>query len=251
MFRAFNLDCTSFKNHAIFRGNFSYYKYVGDTFYSKHDADIKSNLNKYVCENNHIDVDALEADWFPNVNADIFISYAHEDNDFAVALMGWFKQECNVNAFVDSCIWRHSKDLLHELDERYCKNDDKCTYKYVPHNNAAANVHLIVSNALMKMIYNTPFIIFLNTPESISTIINNDCSSVTNSPWIYSEIMFTKYLAKRHREIFAKCVQESNEVKFDYMLDLGHMTDITLDELNTIKGNNIFNKLYSWKKRKV
>lgn len=41
MFRAFNLNATSFKSYDIFRDGFSYYKYVGDTFYGEYDVDKK------------------------------------------------------------------------------------------------------------------------------------------------------------------------------------------------------------------
>ena len=62
----------------------------------------------------------MQANWFPQIKADIFISHSHKDEDLALALAGWLKVSFGLTAFIDSCVWGYANDLLKMIDYKYC-----------------------------------------------------------------------------------------------------------------------------------
>ena len=94
---------------------------------------IQTSLESYICNNDILDGTKIQENWFHSVNADIFLSHSHKDAHLVVALAGWLKQNCHINAFVDSYIWGYANDLLKILDKRYCvqsQDGDHVTYDY-------------------------------------------------------------------------------------------------------------------------
>src|SRR5690606_26606894 len=81
-----------------------------------------------------IDGSKLQADWFPNIEADIFISHSHRDKDLAIALSEYLYQNFDLNVFIDSCIWGYSDEHLKIIDDKYCLNSDQTTYNYSKRN---------------------------------------------------------------------------------------------------------------------
>ena len=196
---------------------------------------IHSQLNTYLIEESQLDASALEEDWFPSIDANLFISHSHKDQDLAIALAGWLYQIFGITSFIDSCVWGYADDMLKMIDEEYCvskRNDDGSigTYSYKKRNQSTAHVHMILNTALHKMIDKTECLFFLNTPNSI--VIDDVISgTATASPWIYSELMFSRMCSKRKLSEYRQSLQHSaifehTELKVKYEVSINHLEDI-------------------------
>lgn len=87
---------------------------------------ILENVNKLTNGENYLDGDVIQAEWFPTINAKVFISHSHEDLATALFLKKKF-DEVNVPAFVDSVVWGYCDDLLKKIDNKYCCNSGSHT----------------------------------------------------------------------------------------------------------------------------
>lgn len=200
---------------------------------------IKNKINSFIGENGILNGSMMQANWFPQIKADIFISHSHKDKELALALAGWLKVTFGLTAFIDSCVWGYANDLLKMIDNEYCYQEETNTYSYQKRNYSTGHVHMMLSVALTQMIDNTECLFFLNTPNSITpdTIINQ-----TESPWIYSEIAMTRLIRKKERDEYRlNKLQESQKtfsfeefiVQYDVPID--HLTDIGVMDLITWK----------------
>ncbi len=178
----------------ILKNSFPNYYLVGKKIYDEDKKNIKLELNKFLLPNGSLDGSKMQENWFPQVDADIFISHSHADVNLAIRLAGWLYEEFGIRAFIDSCIWGYSNDLLKSIDDEYCQNSNGETYSYQKRNFSTSHVHMMLSTALTMMIDKTECIFFLNTPNSITT---SEVISKTKSPWIYSEIATTKMIRKK------------------------------------------------------
>lgn len=136
-------------------------------------------------ENNSIDGTSVINKWFPNYDADIFLSHSHNDINLALKTACWLEKSFGLNVFIDSLLWGSIDDLLLKIDKRYTYNTETNTYNYKLRNFTTGHVHMMLSTALNDMIDSTECIIFLNTPQSIEL---SKVGESTYSPWIYSEI---------------------------------------------------------------
>lgn len=62
---------------------------IGKTLYEKNMSATRSCLDDYINMNSSLSVEKIEEDWFPQINADIFLSHAHADEKTIIALAGW------------------------------------------------------------------------------------------------------------------------------------------------------------------
>ena len=72
----------------------------GKGIFSKNQKDVHNTLEEYLLNDEIIDGDAiitneknvplviLTADWFPNINSNIFISHSHLDEEYVIAFAG-------------------------------------------------------------------------------------------------------------------------------------------------------------------
>lgn len=175
----------------------------------------------------------MQSAWFPKIDADIFLSHSHADEDLVVAFAGWLKHVFDLKVFVDSCIWGYSKVLQNIIDEKYSKNADG-KYNYDKVLLASSHVHMMLNTALMQMIDNCECIIFLNTPNSVKP---KEVVSKVVSPWIYSEIGMTKLIKRKkideHRikKLF-EGTKTFSDFEIEYNLDTDHLTQLTITDLN-------------------
>lgn len=175
----------------------------------------------------------LSANWFPQIDSEVFISHAHEDSNLAIGLAGFLQLEFGISSFIDSCVWGYYEKLLKLLDDEYCWQERNRTYNYRKRNRSTAHVHMMLSAALVKMINQCECVIFLNTPASISSsdYING---STTESPWIYTEVVMTSLIQRRapadHRAL-AKRVAATEALRVKYDVDLSHLASIGEKEL--------------------
>lgn len=254
MFAAFNLDPSD--------GNLESYKARGENIFGIYRTAVERNINNFEDKTEALDGGRIINNWFPSVEADVFISHSHADRDHAVALAGYLDREFNLRAFVDSTVWGYAADLLKLIDSKYClSNREHALYDYDKRNISTSHVHMMLSTALMSMMNKCECIIFINTPNSIrpaNELIDNE---ETASPWIYSELLMTSMLKKRkpnRTQTVIKAMIESRDssieiakpLKVKYQVDLRHLNKVSildfrnLEELG-VKGNIALDTLYS------
>ena len=209
------------------------------------EARLKMGLVSFKDKDGNLLASEIIAGWFPAIEADVFLSHSHRDEEQVIGLAGWLHKEFQLKSFIDSCIWGRSTDLLRMIDDEYCYNRSTETYSYAKRNRSTSHVYMMLSTALSKMINSCECIIFVNTPNSISPKSYIE-GVTTDSPWIYSEIAMTSIVQKRtpaeHRGYMIKgamaldALQESFNVKYD--VDLMHLAPLDINDLNEWCSNN-------------
>ena len=103
MFRGFNLSISKefFKNKGY---SFEKYKEIGEIHLEAQKAQYQESLEEYINED-IINGTKIQTEWFPPIEADIFISHSHKDIDVASALAGWIHETFGLNCFIDSHVW--------------------------------------------------------------------------------------------------------------------------------------------------
>lgn len=255
MYRGFNLE--------LDWTNGDYYK-IGQDLYSDQKPIIQKSLKDFIFSDNSLDGTSVQETWFPKIEADVFLSHAHVNEATAIALAGWLYKELGLVTFIDSCVWGYSAELLRLIDNKYCFQPTNSTYNYHRRNFSTSHVHMMLSSALSMMIDKTECIFFLNTPDSVKPI---EGIQKTESPWIYSEIVTTQLVREREPKRF-EMLNESlsgfdgsddlnkatKTFSIKHTLDLGHLTKIDLDSLNTwvntVSKGHALDTLYSLNPRK-
>lgn len=206
----------------------------------------KKNLKEYIL-NKTIDGSKLQEDWFPEINADIFISHSHQDEKLAQALAGWLYDIFGIKSFIDSDRWGYIDELLEQLNDEYSDKDELMGYRiynYKKANGVSQNVNTMLTIALHKMIDKTEVILLLNTDNSVKGI--KDIDGITYSPWIYSEMVCSDIVRKKpllaYREyktniIFNEHVKRSFMMEYiplvvSYRMPISHLNKITEKELH-------------------
>jgi hypothetical protein len=150
-------------------------------------------------------------------------------------------------------VWGYCDDLLRQIDDEHCKNNNGNIYDYDCRNYTTSHVHMMLSTALTEMIDNTECIMFYNTPNSVSLvddlkIIKNEKKKVTLSPWVYHELAMTS-LVRIHEPnrtiplledvIEHRAYSEKNNINVEYDIGkyLEEMIPITLDDLKLWEKN--------------
>jgi len=228
MYRGFNLLLE--KNY-FKKDLFEYLQEVGLDRLLCQKTTIEKIINSFIKDDASLDGSKMQANWFPQIKADIFISHSHKDEKLALALAGWLQEAFGLTIFIDSCVWGYANDLLKMIDKKYCYQEETSTYNYQKRNYSTSHVHMMLSVALTQMIDNTECLFFLNTPNSITpdTIINK-----TESPWIYSEISISQLIRKKELQEYRimeqneslKTFSEDKKLNIQYDLPTDHLVDI-------------------------
>ncbi len=237
----------------IYEGHESKAKKVLEKYLTK--RDMNSILNNYL--NNAQDDDdefslsaaKLEKDWFPKFNADVFLSHSHDDEDLAIKFAGWLNENFQITTFIDSCIWGYCKDLMRILDDGYSKKRTDITgtiYDYDDSSYAASHVHMLLNNALAKMIDETECLIFLNTPNSITP--EESIKKRTKSPWLYSELTISQVIRHQELGVYRKDTKREAVEKSDILQEssLSVLYPTSTDHLYKLSN---LNSWYGWCKK--
>jgi hypothetical protein len=184
---------------------------------------VRQSLRTFLNASGRIDAGAVKDHWFPQINADVFISHSHQDEQLAIKLAGWLSKQFGLKPFVDSCVWGYSDELLKQIDDTYCSSGPG-SYIYELRNGSTSHVHVMLLSALAEMIDRCEALFFLNTPNSISSA---ESKKNTGSPWIFSEISLTKVIRRQtpaaHRAGFDKLaslvVEKRRDLAVIYELD--------------------------------
>jgi hypothetical protein len=189
MYRGFELDIKEWRIDSI-------NETMGWEIHERYKNITKSFFKQ--AENNGVVIDAekIKNEWFPKIDADIFISHSHTDEKLAKKLAGWLFSNFGIKAFIDSTVWKYSNDLLKSIDDVHSMNEDKKTYNYNLRNNSTTHIHLMLNSALMQMIDHCEVFFLLKTDNSITTV-DTIKDPITFSPWIYSEIITSSLIRKR------------------------------------------------------
>ena len=239
----------------------SYYN-ISLNRYSKQIETISDSLENYINPDGSLSEINIENDWFPNIDAHVFLSHSHNDLNFVVSFAGWLYKKFKIEAFIDSSVWGNSDVLLKSIDNKYCvssryENGDIKTYDYKLRNKSTSNVHMILYTALMKMIDKTECLMFINTPSSLKWSEMFSEKSATESPWIYGELLASKLIRNRsrkaHRDLLQKSLFEHADESYgnlaiEYTFDTKHLIDIKDNDLEYFEDNsasyrNVFDAL--------
>lgn len=136
MYRGFNLQKIKFDSN--FKEQLVEKYETTIEVYNK--AKIDENLEKFLLSDDILDASRIEEEWFPQLKSDIFISHSHKDEETAKALAMWLSDTFKLDAFIDSTVWGYYTILLDAL------------LKETTIYNASSHVHLMLNQALMKMI---------------------------------------------------------------------------------------------------
>ena len=237
MFQGFNFNIKDLH----FKESYEEYLYrVGSALYDKMNTDIQGKLFFLKDKECVLDADKIQSYWFPdNIKADVFISHSHTDEKLAITFAGWLHENFGLYSFIDSCLWGYCDELLKIIDKNYCQNDDDETYNYKSRNASTSIVHMILMNALTKMIDKTECLMFLNTPNSI--VLKNEISPKTYSPWIFSEIETSRYIRKIIPDRLKNRINDStkyfsvineSQLKVAFSANTSHLIDLSCDDLN-------------------
>ncbi|WP_143961314.1 hypothetical protein [Litoribacter populi] len=231
MFRGFNLKIPEGLND-------KYYQ-IGLKIYDGHKIETKFVLDDFLLGNKSLSGTKIMDNWFPMIDAHLFLSHSHADEKKAITLAGILYEKLGVITFIDSCIWGYSTNLLKQIDDNYCLNYSGESYNYSKRNYSTSHVNLMLSTALNRMIDNCECIFFLNSPNSLSS---SDVVSRTKSPWIFSEIATTQTIRKKTPSRLKPRIKmfseggQLNESKRDlliieYDLELSHLSDLNISDI--------------------
>lgn len=200
MYAGFNLkiDNTFFNKE---KNMYEVLQEKGEEHLSSQKAKYEKDLESYITDK-IINGTKVQSDWFPQVDADIFISHSHEDKDLANAFAGWLYTVFNLKCFIDSNVWGYADNLLEILNDKYSnkrtdEHDGGYLYSHQSCNKVSQHVNTMLNIALQKMIDKTEAIFLLNTSNSISISKTYDRIDETYSPWIYSELVCSEIVRKR------------------------------------------------------
>lgn len=231
MYRGFDLEEITFdstNSHHWYDG--------GRKLFDDNKQKVMTILKDYTLNEGVLNGSKMQSDWFPQIDSHIFISHSHKDEEAVITLTGWLYEKFGLIAFIDSCVWGNTNDLLRIIDNKYCLQSD-VYYNYEKRNYSTSHVHMMLSTALTQMIDKSECLFFYNTPQSISSA---SIISKTESPWIYSEITMSQLL--RHKvpdrrrfedtRMFSKGGSINEQLRVEYELDLTHLTTIEANSLN-------------------
>ena len=105
MYAAFNLCINDYLKY-------EQYRQKGEAIYANHKRVVEAKLKDYLVNKEWLNGDRIMEDWFPSVEADIFISHSHKNQDLALKLAGWLKTSFDLDCFVDCYIWNSADSLL-------------------------------------------------------------------------------------------------------------------------------------------
>lgn len=245
MFAGFNLlisDNKPYKNHYS----------RGKDLYLRDEEFVHTTLDKYLFQEGSLNATKIQDEWFPEIDANIFISHSHHDKPLAIELAGWLYETFELTCFIDSCIWGYADNLLKKIIDKYCKEDNG-RYDYDKVAYAASHVHMMLTTRLMSMIDKTECVFLLNTPNTI-TSTQNAIQQHTRSPWIYMEIFSSELVRKKNLSEYRMSKGlffENENLKVKYEVSLDHLYDLNNSDLfswtyfgGKIKGKNALDYLY-------
>ena len=171
--------------------------------------------------------DELQNEWFPEVEADIFISHAHNDDCKVIKFAHWLKNEFGLNAFIDSKVWGYADNLI----------DILCNLLDADRQFITQHVYGMLSAALHNMIDKTESFIFLKSSNSIFNP-GNGMEDTTLSPWLYLELEWVRTIRKNpsskflcHSLNLSEALEGNRTPMISHKADTNRLLSLTLQDL--------------------
>lgn len=243
MYMGFNLSLEEDTDIWKAAGGYDKCVTVGENHLNEQKAAYETDLKCYVSEK-ELDGTKIQNEWFPQVQADIFISHSHDDKTLACALAGWLHQIFGLRCFIDANVWGYADELLREMNDRLSdkRQTDVGGYKFVYCHESckrvSQHVNVMLSIALQKMIDKVEAVIVLNTERSVPVCDNYEMNK-TYSPWIYSEIVCTEIVRRKplssyrdKNHVMLEHVSDETKTPISYTVSLAHLNPLTVDDLS-------------------
>lgn len=151
MFTGYNL-----KTNGSGQIDFLQYEELGRKHLAGQKVEFEKRIEDYVL-NGVADGTQIEKDWFPMIEADIFISHSHSDDRLANGIAGWLNAKLGLKCFIDSCVWNYSDNLLENINSEFSdkrKNPNGgYLYDHEKCNVASKHVNIMLSIALQATVY--------------------------------------------------------------------------------------------------
>lgn len=224
-----------------------------------------SYLSNLLEQTEKIDASELEKNNFPDSGFNVFLSHASGDSDLVKRFGQWLRDALGLKVFIDSEVWNYIGDILTAMDCVYCLQDEsvhsEALFNYEKRNYSTAHAYMILSGALLKMIDNTECFIFIKTPNSLVDSVeslplrkNIEEGKITNSPWIYSELLFSSVIRRKHSNrqiVLLEKADEDIRGAINYLASIEHLKELNIDDLETLyekyRNSDILEKLYEMK----
>lgn len=226
---------------------FARFKMKLSEFLDSSDVSNASN-NKYIREQIHksldgysfkasIDVSAIEENWFPQVDAKVFLSHSHRDQLKVYSLAEHLHNEYGLSCFIDSMVWGYADELLKQLNKRLISETADENEKNCIRNKNSSMVYILLQSALTKMIDNCECVIFVDTPNSI----NLASSQVyTNSIWLYNELLMASRIRTKTYESYRQCELSHSETSLYIPVEMDSFIDLTIEDFVFAKEKALF-----------
>lgn len=161
-------------------------------------------------------------------------------------MANWLEKEFGLKVFEDSLVWMNCNDLLKEIDDLYCKEDDS-HYSYEKRNYSTGHVHMMLATALAE-VDRSRCVLFFNTTNSISIKDAGEITGsqddhekqITSSPWLYYEINMIKFLKPKPGVRMYNSALEHRDLHIDY--DVSEL----MNEIYPLKEEVILEWQKSW-----
>lgn len=231
MYRAFNYE----DDLSIF----STYTAKGKELYEDQKREITKNLKEFYENGDLINGEKLKNEWFPGMECQVFLSHSHKDKDEILGLAGFLQEEYDIKSFIDSNVWGYANNLLREIDNEYCYDDDHNSYRYESRNFSTAHVHMMLNTALLEMLDRCECAIFVNTLNAVDSNLVDTIKKGTYSPWIYSELNMIKHmrrLAPKRTTVAHGKFEKRAEFE---VLPIVHDITSALESLDNIKNTHL------------
>lgn len=227
MYRGFNIKGIELEDKRLYD--------LGNAQSVKHNAAIAHKIDSFILRNGKIDGTKMQSNWFPTIDADIFLSHSHKDLVLAKTFAGWLKDKFDISTFIDSCVWGYSDNLLKQIDNDHCRTGDNL-YSYDSRNFSTSHVHMMLASALTMMMDKAEVLFFLNTPQSLST---DDIKHKTMSPWIYFELTTSRFIRKPIPDRLVPKVLNDGysmvktaNLDIEYTVDFCEFIELRADQIN-------------------
>lgn len=215
---------------------------IADSLYSDFESTIFESLEPYTNPDGVLNGEEIQKSWFPEVQADVFLSHSRADVDTAKTLAGWIYDNFGLITFIDSCVWNHADTLINAIDRKFCIKPNGY-YDYDQRNRSTSHIHMMLSGALGRMLDQSECLFLLNTHNSITP---SEVKSETFSPWIYYELLLSQIIQKRDKSYYRKRILKNfakadsrvtESLQMAHPVNLSHLTILDFDMLQQWKDN--------------
>lgn len=132
----------------------------------------------FINQNYDLKMEDIQKQYVPKLKCDIFISYCHDDEQYAKAIASRLIS-LGYSTFIDYEFWDSIDEALRKYDNKHSLQQDG-TYNYKKRNESTSTFHMILTDSIIETVRNSKVYITINTN-------NYAIGGRTVSPWVYLE----------------------------------------------------------------